>query len=385
MLRRLPRACLGSLAAFVVLATSGAPAAAVPHLDHIVVVVMENKSYDQVRVLPYAASLISQYTSFSSSYGITHPSQPNYLAMWAGLTLASNDNCPPLFSPYGDENLGHACEGAGLRWRSYAEDLPAVGSDVCATAGNVYLRRHCPWTDFSNLDHDNERPYADLAVDIANDSLPNLAYVIPNNCDNSHNSGCTAAFGDTWLSNNVPAMLSAVGPNGLVIVTWDEDDSHSGNHILTLFCGPRVDSAKVSTRYVSHYTVLRTIIEALQLAPFGQAINDSAITDVWKPDLVGVGGPPPGLRLALSPPMPNPSRGSLSATLELSEPTWVEAAIFDASGRPVRRLESGFRSGTSVLRWDGRRDDRRLAATGLYFIRVRAGANSIERKAILLH
>ena len=37
-----------------------APAsAAVPHHDHLVVVIMENKSYDEVRTQPYTASLIS--------------------------------------------------------------------------------------------------------------------------------------------------------------------------------------------------------------------------------------------------------------------------------------------------------------------------------------
>lgn len=68
---------------------------AVPPHDHVVVVAMENKSYDHVREQPYAASLIASGASFSSSYGTTHPSQPNYFALWAVSTLGvTSNNCP---------------------------------------------------------------------------------------------------------------------------------------------------------------------------------------------------------------------------------------------------------------------------------------------------
>ena len=75
---------------------AGSPqAAAVPALDHVIVIMMENQSYDGVRTLPYITSLIATQSSFSASYAITHPSQPNYLAIWSGsLKGTSNDNCP---------------------------------------------------------------------------------------------------------------------------------------------------------------------------------------------------------------------------------------------------------------------------------------------------
>ncbi len=258
----------------------------VPRLDHIIVVVMENKTYDQVRVLPYAAGLIASYASFSNSYGLTHPSQPNYLALWGGDTFGvTSDACPAPGSPYSAENLGHACEAAGLTWRAYSENLPEAGSSVCTADNSLYTRKHDPWTNFSNLDHLNERPYSDLAADISGGTLPNLAFVIPNNCDDSHNTtqGCTAEFGDTWLSNNVPAMIQAVG-NGIVVLTWDEDDSslRNNNHILTVFAGPPVQSGYVSTQILSHYTVLRMICEALGIQPFGFAAGQFSITDVWR-------------------------------------------------------------------------------------------------------
>src|ERR1041384_3798127 len=64
----------------LLLGVPGALANRVPLLDHVIVIVMENKSYDEVRTAPYTASLVASGTSFSNSFAVTHPSQPNYLA-----------------------------------------------------------------------------------------------------------------------------------------------------------------------------------------------------------------------------------------------------------------------------------------------------------------
>ncbi len=270
---------LGALLAGALI-TPARARAQVPPLDHVIVVIMENKSYDQVRTAAYTASLITNYSTCTNSFAVTHPSQPNYIALWAGSTLGVvNDACPAPGSPYSAENLGHACEVAGRSWRAYSEGLPNVGDPVCATAGNSYTRKHDPWTDFANLDHTRERPYTDLAVDIAAHTLPNLAFVVPNNCDNTHD--CAVATGDAWLAANLPAMISAVGPNGVVILTWDEDNNLSGNHILTVFAGPTVRTGYASTATVTHYGILRTIGDALGLPPIGAAVSAAPVIDVW--------------------------------------------------------------------------------------------------------
>ena len=261
----------------------------VPHLDHVVVVIMENHSYDQVRVQPYTASLAAGGATFPQSFAITHPSQPNYFALFAGTTgLVTNDNCPPTSAPYATENLGHACEAAGLTWRAYSEDLPFVAATGCSYNGNtstgLYTRKHDPWTWFTNLDHNRERPYADLAADLAAGTLPNLAFVIPNNCHNSHNStsaGCSVADADVWLHGALPQILAALGPHGLLILTWDEDDNFNANHILTVFAGAPVIPGAFSGTTINHYAVVRTICQGLGLAPFAQAATAPDITDVW--------------------------------------------------------------------------------------------------------
>ena len=118
---------------------------------------------------------ISEGAVFTQSHAITHSSQPNYIALWAGSTLrVSSNSCPAPGSPFTAENLGHACEAAGLNWQAYSKNLPTAGNSICSFDGGLYTRKHDPWTHFSNLDHQNERPHADLAIDIAKGRLPNL-------------------------------------------------------------------------------------------------------------------------------------------------------------------------------------------------------------------
>jgi acid phosphatase len=266
-------------------AATAADAAKVPSLDHVIVVIMENKNLDQVARAPYVSSLVTNGASFSAYHAIAHPSQPNYLALWSGSTQGVTSNeCPLRGVPWSRENLGHLCERAGITWRAYCEDLPTAGSAACQSSVGEYARKHAPWTNFDNLDHSNERPYTDLARDIAAGRLPSLAFVIPNNNNNTHNR--RVPYGDAWLAGNLPAMIDAVGPHGVVLLTWDENDHGPTNQILTVAAGGAVKAGFVSAREVNHFTLLRTICDALALSPPGLAAREAPITDIWKEPVV---------------------------------------------------------------------------------------------------
>ena len=277
-------AALGLLAAGPHLA-----AATAPHHDHVVVVVMENKSFDEAISQPYTSGLLAAGAKLTNSVAVTHPSQPNYFALWGANTLGiRNDNCPAPGSPFLTQNLGQMCEAAGLTWKTYSENLAVAGSTACSFDGSastgLYTRKHEPWTYYLNLNHANERPYSDLAADLAGHALPNLAFIIPNNCHNTHNSttpGCGLADGDAWLAANLPAVIDALGPKGLLVLTWDEDDSSANNHILTALVGPLVAAGSESSQAVNHYTVVRMICEALGIPTFERASIEPSIAGVW--------------------------------------------------------------------------------------------------------
>jgi hypothetical protein len=354
----------------------------------VIVVILENESYQAACKLPCISGLVAANASFAECYAIANPSQPNYFALWSGsLEGQINDNCPPPGAPFSSENLGHACETAGLSWRSYAENLPAPGSTVCtaspAPTGFLYVRKHAPWVSYSNLNHANEQPYSQLAADIAALSLPSLAFVIPNDCHNGHD--CPPDTVNAWLTREMPQMLSAVGPAGLVALTFDEDDSFSGNRILTVLAGLQVRPGFVSHRFVNHYSLLRTICDGLRIVPFGAAAAESAITDIW-PSVTGVGDPPGGVLSAIKVGVgrPNPFTGITSVALSLPAPTVVSAEVFDLAGRRVRRLAPATLSGAAEIPWDGTADDGSRVRPGVYLLRVRAAGAVFARRVVHL-
>jgi hypothetical protein len=355
----------------------------------VIVVILENMAYSAANAPPYITSLVAANASFAHSYAVTHPSQPNYLALWSGDTQGIvSDSCPPPGSPFDAENLGHACEAADLSWRAYSENLPEPGSAVCTASpsptGSLYGRKHAPWVSFSNLDHTNEMPYSQLAADIAANALPNLAFVIPSNCHNAHD--CPLDTADAWLSHEMPSMLSAVGPNGLVVLTWDEDEGLSDNRILTVLAGPLVKPGFVSQRFVNHYAVLRTICDGLRLTPFGAASAEAPITDIWAAPVAAVGPPPRsgGAAIGVGAGRPNPFHAATRVALTLPAPTVVAADVFDLAGRRVWTMAPVTLSGTAEIRWDGTGGNGDRVRPGVYLLRVRAGGSAFTRRLVRL-
>ena len=66
-----------------------------PLIDHIVVVVMENHSFDQIvdpLRAPFLHRLAMDGALFVNSFAVTHPSQPNYFALFSGSTQGITDD-----------------------------------------------------------------------------------------------------------------------------------------------------------------------------------------------------------------------------------------------------------------------------------------------------
>ncbi len=381
MRRAFPLLLLLPLAFTAALACPAVADEGVPTLEHVIVVVMENHDVAQALAQPYTASLAAASARCANSHAVTHPSQPNYLALWGASTMdVVDDACPPAGVPYTSENLGHACEAAGLSWKAYSESLPAPGSTACwSDDGESYSRKHAPWTNWNNIDHAREVPFEQFALDTAAHALPRLAFVIPTNCHNTHD--CDAVTGDAWLAATMPGLLQAVGPNGLVILTWDEDDYAGDNSILTVFAGPLVKPGFVSPRAIDHYTVVRTITAGLGLAPFANAALDSALTDVWGTWPGGV-TPATHTHVTLDAPAPSPTHGIVRATLHLVRASTIDAGVYDAGGRLVRALHSGLRTGDVAVVWDGRDANGRDAGSGVFFLRVRADGADVARRFV---
>ncbi|MFG2041135.1 alkaline phosphatase family protein [Dactylosporangium sp. NPDC048998] len=259
-------------------ASQAQAATSVPRFDHIVLVMFENHAYSQISgssSAPYFNSLATQGAKFTKSYAITHPSQPNYIALFSGSTQGvTNDNCPKNFT---GANLQSQLAGAGLTFTGYSESMPSNGYTGCSS-GN-YQRKHNSWVDFSSVPAASNLTYASFPSSSNYASLPTVAFVTPNMCNDMHD--CSVATGDTWLKNNLDAYAQwAKTHNSLLIVTFDEDNSAALNQIFTVFVGANVKAGSYSEQ-INHYNVLRTIEGAYGLPGINGAASLSPITDVW--------------------------------------------------------------------------------------------------------
>jgi hypothetical protein len=258
----------------------GLAAAAIPRPAHIVIVVEENRSEGNIignKSAPFITTLAAQGANMAQSFAETHPSEPNYLALFAGSTFGvTRDICP--VNGGNVPNLASELLAAGYTFIGYAEDLPAVGSPVCS-AGK-YARKHVPWANFTNVPPANSVPFS--AFPMGNyASLPTVAFVIPNNDNNMHDGSIAA--GDAWLNRQLSGYANwAVANNSLLIVTWDEDDNGSRNQIPTVLYGAHVQPGTYDEQ-ISHYNVLSTCEQMYGLPKTGNAVNAPPIATIWAP------------------------------------------------------------------------------------------------------
>ena len=264
--------------------------AALPRPDHVVIVIEENHSYPEIigsRAAPYLNALARRGAGFTRSYALTHPSQPNYLALFSGSDQGvTGDEIPAL--PFETPNLGTELLGAGLTFAGYSEGLPGVGSTV--DQSGAYARKHNPWVDWQGapanaLPADANRPFSSFPAEFS--TLPTVSFVVPDLNHDMHDGTIRAA--DTWLRINLgPYITWARTHNSLLIVTWDEGDDRlrgpQGNHVPTIFLGPRVRPGRYGEP-IDPFNVLRTLEAMYGLPPSGAEATATPITDVFRPAL----------------------------------------------------------------------------------------------------
>jgi acid phosphatase len=251
----------------------------VPRPDHVLLVIFENKSYEQVignNAAPYLTSLARIGANFTDAHGERHPSQPNYIALLSGSTYGvTNDSCP---RNVGDQpNLARQLLDRGLTFGGFSEDQPGAGFTGCTSSDRKYARKHNPWADFSNVPANLNQPMAALPANFAD--LPTVSILVPNMCNDMHD--CPVAQGNTWAREHLSGYLDwAQTHNSLLIVTFDEDDGSAANHIPTVLLGPMVRPGDTATR-IDHYTLLRTLEDMYELTPLANAATTPPITGVW--------------------------------------------------------------------------------------------------------
>jgi acid phosphatase len=316
-----------------------------PVYDHIVIVVEENKDFEQIlsdqSAAPYLRQLAAEGAVFNRMFAEEHYSEGNYFWLFSGsnqdvgfFDQVPNETTRPDY-PFTASNLGAQLIKKGRSFKGYSESLPAIGytgvlgPENCIKDDCIYARKHVPWISFANVPNgttvetSSNLRFADFPTDFS--KLPTVSFVIPNLISDMHDGAPARSIplGDAWLKQHLDAYYQwAKTHNSLLIVTFDENDDTFGytgltnpmanpgptyppenqlgqllldlrNRIATIFVGAHIrPGVYPEGRGITHVNILRTI-EAMYGLPKSGAqqpnaaglgiTDDKIITDVFEP------------------------------------------------------------------------------------------------------
>ena len=245
-----------------------------PRFGHVFILVEENHDYADVignPAMPYLNRLAKEYGLATQYYANTHPSIGNYFMLTVGDTVTNKDDFSGLVT---DDNIVRQLLAAGKTWKSYAEDLPSIG--YTGDGPGLYARRHNPLSYLSDVVNDSVQrqrlvPFSQLAVDVANRTLPNYGFIVPNVCHDAHS--CAADSADQWLQTNIPPLIASPDfqGDGLLIIVFDEgkdDATGGGGRVVWVAVSPKSKRGYESATRYQHESTLRLAAEALGLTRF---------------------------------------------------------------------------------------------------------------------
>jgi len=294
--------------------TGGSPDAAVPVPDAppssghaiktVFVIVMENQNWSTIKgssaaayidgtLLPMAAHAESYKTPAGN-----HPSEPNYLWLVGGTNFGvTNDNDPSSNHIASDAHLAWLLKNAGVTWKSYQEDIDGTSCPL-STSGN-YAAKHNPFVFFDDITGGqspsdpyciaHNRPYGELAADLAANSVARFNFITPNMCHDMHDL-CSPTLnmikqGDAWLAAEVPKILAsrAYQDDGALFIVRDEGFLDSDGPIGMLVLSPLAKAGYSNTVAYTHSSMLRTFEDILGVAPdLGGAASATSLADLFQ-------------------------------------------------------------------------------------------------------
>ena len=262
--------------------------AAAPSFKRVMIVMFENTDYDVALQQPFFATFAEQGALLTHYLAVTHPSQPNYIALTSGQAIdcEGTDDCD---SPHDLDrrHIGDLLEAKGKSWKVYAEGYP--GGCFLKRKSGRYVRRHVPFLSYVNVQNDPARcarivDASQLDADIASGSLPDFAMYIPDLDDDGHDTSAKVA--DAWFARAFgPRLKDPRFARGMLLVaTFDENDNESmPNQVYTALWGDSVVPGMQTASSYNHYSLLRTVEVGLGIGTLG--VNDMSaepITGVWK-------------------------------------------------------------------------------------------------------
>jgi hypothetical protein len=299
--------------------------------QHVWVVMMENTSETSLignPNAPYVNHLAQTAGLASNYYGVTHPSQPNYVALTSGSTHGVVDDNDTTINA---ANIVDQLESHDKTWRDYQQSLSLCNGNKfahsCGGPGNqLYERKHNPFVSYTDVASNPSRmanvvDLSQLQSDLSSHNAPDYSFIAPDQCHDMHgiadtpsdpcdfsNEQSIIALGDTFLKGLVNEITSskAWDGNSAIFVVWDESDftgtgssgfgdisgccdaNPGGGHVLGLVISHSDHSARQSNVAYNHYSLLSTIEDSWKLGCLANTCDTANVTPMS--DLVGPKG-----------------------------------------------------------------------------------------------
>ncbi len=306
----------------------------VPHYQHIVEIMMENTSYGTIignSLAPNINALANRYGLATNYWGVTHPSEPNYVANIGGSYFGIQDDnqfyCTPALAAtdpncagttvdhtVSAQSLADQLTAAGKTWKGYFQNMPYVDpSQVVASGPNangpyaykwpsstdaLYASKHNPFINFTGTQGALSQMVPDnqLGADLLTGNLPNYSLVVPDQCHDMHGTGgCSdtnglIAAGDQYVGTTVSEVMASrtwKEGNNAIVITWDEDDysdqgqpgtgccgsDPGGGHVVTIVITNHRSAHVADNTAYNHYSLLRTFEAAFGLPCLAHACD----------------------------------------------------------------------------------------------------------------
>jgi phosphatidylinositol-3-phosphatase len=251
----------------------------VPAYKHIFVIVDENKDYATLldpAQAPNFSALAKTYGNATNFFAEAHPSEPNYVALVGGDTYGVTDDG---FHTFDEPNLAQQLTKAGVTWKGYYESIPSPAFE--GARSGLYAFKHSGFMNFDSVRNDPDRAihivgFDQLDRDLTTGELPSFALIVPNLCNDMH--GAPSCIDEAGLIRNGDAVLGNLvrniqatdawksSDNVAIVITFDESENKTergGGHIPTIVITNHGPRAKSDNTAYTHYSLLRTIEDAL--------------------------------------------------------------------------------------------------------------------------
>lgn len=308
----------------------------VPAFGHVFTIIGENTELGQVNKTnaPYLIGTLKPTAAWLTDYfAVTHFSEANYAAMTSGQFTRCQQFDGSIASCHQQTpNLFRQLTDASVSWRSWMESMPTPCQVTSAGAPktlNHYAPKHNPAVFYDDVEGLGGVWSADPAgqsqlcktqdiptgsATVGNDmsgfdtalahakyaTFPRFNYIVPNECEDGHDNCQPQGNGvtqfDAFLAREVPKIMSspAFGPDGLLIITYDEGTSNQGpgsskqfdggGNVIFAALGPLVRQGTYGGTF-NHYSLLRTWEDGFGISEHAGLAGDpgtSPINTIWR-------------------------------------------------------------------------------------------------------